>query len=204
MLFRQPGVAITEGLTHDIITRLAKLRSLFVIARGSVFALAEQGIGPEEAARRLDVDYFTTGMVKRNSDRILVSIQLAEARTARIVWSEEFDLKPDEAFLVLGSIGDMIVASIASEIETAERNRAILKPPNSLNAWEAYHRGLWHMYRFTKADNDLAQGFFRRSSEIDPIFAGAFAGVSFTHWAEGERPFRTRGFRGRRPSFEDS
>lgn len=173
---------LAEGLTHDIITRLAKLRNLFIIARGSVFALAERGVDPDDAARRLNVDYFTTGTVKRSSDRLLISIELVEARTARIVWSEEFDLRPDDAFLVLSNIGDTIVASIASEIETAEKNRAILKPPNSLNAWEAYHRGLWHMYRFTKADNDLAYGFFKRSSEIDPTFARALAGISFTHW----------------------
>lgn len=187
MPFAEPGrhdgqTRLADGLTHDIISRLAKLRNLFVIARGSVFALAERGIGPEDAARRLNVDYFATGMVRRSSDRVLVSVELVEARTARIVWSEEFDLKPDEAFLVLGNIGDMIVASIASEIETAEKNRAILKPPNSLNAWEAYHRGLWHMYRFTKADNDLAYQFFKRSGEADPTFARAFAGMSFTHW----------------------
>ena len=58
-------------------------------------------------------------------------------------------------------IGDSIVASIASEIETLERNRAILKPPNSLDAWEAHHRGLWHMYRFNKADNEQARPLLR-------------------------------------------
>lgn len=173
---------LADGLTHDIITRLAKLRSLFLIARGSVFALAERGIGPEDAAKRLNVDYFVSGVLKRHSGRIFVTVELVEARTARIVWSEEFDLKPDDAFLVLDEIGNMIVASIANEIETAEKNRAILKPPNSLNAWEAYHRGLWHMYRFTKADNDLAQQFFRQSADEDPTFARAHAGLSFTHW----------------------
>lgn len=177
---RRAGLA--EGLTHDIITRLAKLRNLFIIARGSVFALAERGVGPEDAARRLNVDYFTTGLVRRNSGRILASVELVEARTNRIVWSEEFDLKHDDAFLLLDDIGNMIVSSIANEVETAEKNRAILKPPNSLNAWEAYHRGLWHMYRFTKEDNDLAFQFFKRSSEADPTFARAFAGMSFTHW----------------------
>lgn len=171
-----------EGLTHDIITRLAKLRNLFIIARGSVFALSERGIDPEDAAKRLNVDYFTTGLVRRSSGRIVVSVELIEARTTRIVWSEEFDLKPDDALLVLDDIGNMIVSSIANEIEAAEKNRAVLKPPNSLTAWEAYHRGLWHMYRFTKADNDLAYQFFKRSSEADPTFARAHAGISFTHW----------------------
>lgn len=176
----QPGMA--EGLTHDIITRLAKLRSLFIIARGSVFSLSERGIDPENAAKCLNVDYFTTGLIRRSPGRVLVSVELVEVRTTRIVWSDEFDLKHDDAFLLIDDIGNMIVASIANEIETAEKNRAILKPPSSLNAWESYHRGLWHMYRFTKADNDLAYQFFKRSSEADPTFARAHAGISFTHW----------------------
>ena len=173
---------MAAGLTHDIITRLAKLRSLFVIARGSVFALAEQGIGPGETARRLDVDYYASGVVKHREHEMRVSVELVETRTSHIVWSEEFELRHDDTFLLLDDIGDKIVASIANEIETAEKNRAILKPPNSLNAWEAYHRGLWHMYRFTQADNDLAQQFFTRSIETDPTFARAYAGLSFTHW----------------------
>lgn len=173
---------LADGLTHDIIARLAKLRGLFVIARGSVFTLAQLGVGPEEAARRLKVDYFTSGMVDRNCDRLTVSVELVETQTARIVWSHQFDLRLHETFHVLDAIGDMIVASIAAEIETAERNRALLKAPDSLNAWEAYHRGVWHMYRFTKADNDLAYRFFKSSSAADPTFARAFAGLSFTHW----------------------
>src|SRR5690606_5924386 len=64
----------------------------------------------------------------------------------------------------------------------AERNRAILKPPNSLNAWEAHHRGLWHMYQFNRADNEKARGFFEMAVRLDPTFSRAYAGLSFTHW----------------------
>jgi tetratricopeptide (TPR) repeat protein len=98
------------------------------------------------------------------------------------VWTEVFSRKLDDAFLVLDEIGNRIVASIASEIETAERNRAILKPPSSLDAWEAYHRGLWHMYRFEKTDNDRARQFFEMAVRLDPTFARAYAGLSFAHW----------------------
>ena len=174
---------LADGLTHDIITRLAKLRSLFVIARGSVFALAERNIGPEDAGRRLNVDYVASGAVRSmRGGRIVVTVELVEARTARIVWTEAFDHKPDDAFLVLDEIGNRIVSSIASEIEMVERNRAVLKPPNSLDAWGAYHRGLWHMYRFTKDDNEQAQHFFRMAIGLDPTFARPHAGLSFTHW----------------------
>lgn len=187
---RRGGLA--DGLTHDVITRLAKLRNLFIIARGSVFALAERDVGPEDAARRLNVDYVASGTVRRQPGRILVNVEVVEARTARIVWADAFDQKLDDAFLVLDQIGDRIVSSIASEIETVERNRAILRPPNSLNAWEAYHRGLWHMYRFTRDDNDRAQDFFRRSIGLDPTFARAHAGLSFTHWQNAFQQWRER------------
>ena len=171
-----------DGLTHDVITRLAKLRSLFVIAQGTVFALAERSIGAEAAGRTLNVDYVTSGSVLRQGHRVIVTVELSEARTARIVWTETFDEKLDDAFQVLDEIGNRIVASIAGEIEMVERNRAILKPPSSLDAWEAYHRGLWHMYRFNKADNDRAAHFFQMAANLDPTFARAYAGVSFTHW----------------------
>ncbi len=170
------------GLAHDVITRLAKLRSLFVIAQGTVFALSERSVGPEEAGRMLNVDYVVSGSLQRQGNRLTVTVELTETRTARIIWAEVFNQKADDAFLVLDEIGDKIVASIANEIETLERNRAILKPPSSLDAWEAHHRGLWHMYRFNKVDNELARQFFETAVRLDPTFARAYAGLSFTHF----------------------
>ncbi|HEX7126606.1 MAG TPA: transcriptional regulator [Thermodesulfobacteriota bacterium] len=171
-----------DGLAHDVITRLARLRSLFVIAQGTVFALRERRVAPEEAGRVLGVDYVVSGSLRRRDARLTVSVELAETRTARIVWTEVFDRAADDALVVLDEIGDRIVASVASEIETIERNRAILKPPNSLDAWEAHHRGLWHMYRFNRADNERARRFFETAVRLDPTFARAHAGLSFTHF----------------------
>ena len=173
-----------DGLAHDVITRLAKLRSLFVIAEGSVFALRDRRIAPEEAGRMLNVDYVVSGSLQRRGERLTVTVELAETRTARIVWAEVFDRKADDAFLVLDEIGNRIVASVAYEIETLERNRAILRPPSSLDAWEAHHRGLWHMYRFSRADNEQAQRFFETAVRLDPTFARAYAGLSFTHFQD--------------------
>ncbi|HVO17257.1 MAG TPA: BTAD domain-containing putative transcriptional regulator, partial [Alphaproteobacteria bacterium] len=185
---------LADGLAHDVITRLAKLRSLFVIAQGTVFALGDRGVGPEEAGRTLNVDYVASGTIRRQGKRMSIAVELTETRTAHIVWADEYDEAVDDALNVLDEIGDRIVASIAGEIETAERNRAILKPPSSLDAWEAYHRGLWHMYRFSRADNEQAQHFFEMAVRLDSTFARAYAGLSFTHfqnafqdWADRER-----------------
>lgn len=177
-----PSGTYASGLVYDVITRLAKLRSLFVIAQGTVFALNERGIAPEAAARTLNVDYIVTGSVQLEGPNIAVAVDLAETRTARIVWSDVFTRRLDDAFVTFDEIGNRIVASIASEVEATERNRAILKPPTSLDAWEAHHRGLWHMYRFNKADNEHARHFFDLAVRLDPTFARAHAGLSFTHW----------------------
>lgn len=176
-----------DGLVNDVISRLSKLRSLDVIARGSTFALKARGIAASEAGRILNVDYIVSGSVTLHAARAevavdLVAIDRTDERSDRIVWTENFYRDVDDAFFVLDEIGNRIVASIASEIETSERNRAILLPPQSLGAWEAYHRGLWHMYRFNASDNDQAQHFFQMAVRLDPTFSRAYAGLSFTHF----------------------
>ena len=180
----EPGArgGLADWLTEDIITRLAKLRVLFVIARGSVFALCERNVPPEEAARLLAVDYLASGSVRRYQGRLNVTAQLAEVATGRIVWADDFSYSLDAAFDVLDEICNRIVISLAGQIEATERNRAVLKPPNSLDAWEAYHRGLWHMYRFNAEDNRHAAHYFQLAVKQDRTFARAHAGLSFTHF----------------------
>jgi TolB-like protein/uncharacterized protein YukE len=193
-----------DALAHDVITRLAQLRSLFVIAQGTMFALDERNMGPQDAGRLLNVDYVVSGTVRRHDQRLAVTAELVETRSARVVWADIFDRKVDDAFSVLDDIGRQIVAIAASEIEMAERNRAILRPPSSLDAWEAHHRGLWHMYRFNKDNNEQARHFFEMAVRLDPTFARAYAGLSFTHfqnafqgWGQREpeidRAFETAG-----------
>lgn len=186
---RTPGALLRgglgDGLADDIITRLAKLRSMFVIAQGTVFALDERRVAAEEAGRRLDVDYVASGSVRREAGaRLSVTVQLAETRSARVLWAEVFTGLLDDTFAVLDEIGNRIVSAIANQVEVAERNRAILKAPNSLDAWEAHHRGLWHMVRFNREDNEQARHFFQTAVRLDPTFARPYAGLSFTHFQD--------------------
>jgi TolB-like protein len=173
---------MADGLTDDIITRLAKLRVVFVIARGTVYSLGERGIGAREAGRILNVEYVASGTLRRYEGRISIVVELAETQDARIVWTDEFEAPAGETFSVLDAVVDRIVAAIAEEVESEEVSRAILRPPNSLDAWEAYHRGLWHMYKFNGPDNHHAEHFFRRAIEIDATFSRAYAGLSFAHF----------------------
>ncbi|MGC4024002.1 MAG: transcriptional regulator [Mesorhizobium sp.] len=171
-----------DALAHDAITKLARLRSLFIIARGSVFAIADEKLSLTEIGAHLGVDYVTTGLLERDGSNVRLVVEVVAAATSHLVWTETFEAHSAERFAVIDEISDGIVASIASHIESAERDRALLKHPDSLDAWENYHRGLWHMYQFTSDENQRAAEFFRRSVALDPTFSRAHAGLSFTHW----------------------
>ncbi|MBC5781312.1 transcriptional regulator [Ramlibacter sp. USB13] len=194
---RTPGGTLRgglgDGMANDVITRLAKLRSMFVIAEGTMLALAERQVGSEDAGRRLDVDYVASGSLRRGpGTRLTVAVQLAETRSGQVVWAEEFSGALADTFAVLDEIGNRIVTGIANQVEAAERNRAILKNPHSLNAWEAHHRGLWHMMRFNREDNEQARQFFQTAVRLDPTFARPRAGLSFTHFQDAFLGWRER------------
>ena len=174
--------SLADGLTDDIIIGLAKLRSLSVIARGTAFTLRDRGVRAPEAGGLLGVDYVTTGTVRMDAPRIRISLQLCAQENGRIIWVDEYDSRADDAPMAPATIATRIVSCLEAELRLAECNRAIVKPPSSLDAWEAHHRGLWHMYRFTERDNDEAERFFQRAIALDPTFSRAYAGLSFTHW----------------------
>jgi DNA-binding SARP family transcriptional activator len=179
---REGKLPLARGLSHDLITRLAKLRSVFVIAQGTVFTLAEKGVSAEEAGRLLNVDYVASGTLRNRDGHVSVSVELVETRYARIIWADTIERKLSDSLSIEDEVVNEVVSAIASEIELTERNRAILKPPGSLDAWEALHCGFWHMYRFNEADNERAKRFFKQAVRLDPTMARAYAGLSFTHF----------------------
>ncbi|MEE9209343.1 MAG: tetratricopeptide repeat protein, partial [Kiloniellales bacterium] len=86
-----------------------------------------------------------------------------------------------------------IVGAVEPELGAAERERAAHRPPENLDAWETYQRGLWHMWRFTKTDVAEARRLLRRAHDIDPSFASAYANEAYTHYLDvmvghGESP----------------
>lgn len=171
-----------RGFAHDIMTRLGRTRSLFVIARGSAFRF---GAGPHDVrdvGRKLGVRYVVQGYVRFTGSRIGIDAALADAINGKEVWAEHFERKLDCVFETQEEIMESIVGAISSEVVLAEQRRALLEDPANLDAWGAYHRGCWHMYRFTPADYEQAQRYFELSLRLDRNSSRTLAGLSFVHW----------------------
>jgi TolB-like protein/DNA-binding winged helix-turn-helix (wHTH) protein len=171
-----------RGLTHDIMTRIGRTRSFFVIARGTAFSFAPGSHDVREVSRKLGVRYVVQGNIQFDGSKMRIDAALADGVEDREIWAEEFDRKLDDVFETQEKIAELIVGAISSEVDLAERQRALLETPASLDAWAAYHRGCWHMYRFTPLDYEHAQRFFELSARLDPNSPRTFAGLSFVHW----------------------
>lgn len=180
--YREEPGGLADGLASEIIARLSRLRSLFVIARGSSFRYRGEAVDPRVVGRELGVRYVVTGSVAESGGRLRISAELLEADSRRGLWSERFERTPEDLFEVQDEITDAVVGMVESEVEMAERQRALLVSSTHLDAWGAYHRGAWHGFRFTRDHNEEAQRFFQLATELDPTFSRAHAGRSFTHF----------------------
>jgi DNA-binding SARP family transcriptional activator len=173
-------VADADRVTSDIIFGVAKLRSISIIARGTAFSLRRQT--PATAAALVNARYVASGHLRRDGKRYVVSVELTDPKSGRIFWADEFCCNAVDSFSAQPLLAARIVAGLDAEIHIIERNRALLTQPASLDAWQAFHRGLAHMYRFTSGGNREAQQFFIRAISLDPTFARSYAGLSFTHF----------------------
>ena len=177
----EPGL-LAEGLAHDLITRLGRTRWLFVIARGSAFRFMGSQESPSAIAGKLGVRYIAHGAVQSVGRHIRVHAALTDAANSAEVWSEQFDRMRDDLFAIQSEMSDAIAGAVEAQIEHLERGRSLLKPSENLDAWEAYHRGCWHMYKFRPEHYEEAERYFLRSIELDNTSPRPFSGLSFVHW----------------------
>jgi adenylate cyclase len=167
-----------DGVAEDIITALSRYPSLFVIARNSCFTYKGRAVDVKQVGRELGVRYVLEGSLRKSGSRVRVTAQLIEAATGNHVWAERYDRDLADIFAVQDEITTEVTIAIAPAIAGAELQRAMRRPPGSLDAWGAYQRGLWHLGKFNADDTALAQNFFQQAIDLDARFAGGYSGLA--------------------------
>jgi adenylate cyclase len=181
-----------DGIAEDVITALSRYSSLFVIARNSSFTYKGRAVDVKQVGRQLGVRYVLEGSLRKAGNRIRVTAQLVEAEIGKHVWAERYDRDLADIFAVQDEITGAVTIAIAPAIAHAEQQRAMRKPPGSLDAWSAYQRGLWHLAKFSLEGNALSEKFFQRAVDLDPTFAGGYRGLAFAQWQAAASGFQTR------------
>ncbi len=161
----------SDGITEDIITGLARFRSLFVIARNSSFAFRGKQTDLAEIGRKLGVSYILEGSIRRAGERIRITAQLIEAATGAHLWAERYDRSLDDIFAVQDEVAQMIVSALFGRIQEAGFQRSARMPTVNLTAHDCLLRGLAHFRGYADDDNQNALDMFERAVALDPRYA---------------------------------
>lgn len=165
-----------DGLTEDLITDLAKIRDLFVIARNTSFSYKGSPKSTVDIGREMGVAHVLEGSVRRAGARIRINAQLVATETGGSVWAERYDRDFDDIF----SVQDEITAEITGALEASLNTRTGRSTDNS-EAYELSLKARALFFQFTPEANRECIRLLDRAIELDPDFAEAWAGLVFPY-----------------------
>ena len=172
---------VSDGLTEDITTLLARVPGFFVICRDSAFAYKNQRIDARQVSNDLGVRYVITGSVREMGERARVTAELIDGNTGNRLWGDRFDSAKETIFELQDEIASTIASHIEPELARAEISRIERRPPENLDVWELYHRahGLISLKGSNPQTFKESISLLRRATALDPEFAIAHAYLSF-------------------------
>ena len=170
----------SDGITEDIITELARFRSLSVVARNSSFVFKGKAIKVQDVAKELGAGYVIEGSVRKAGGRIRITVQLIDAADGRHVWAERYDRPADDVFAIQDEVVRTVVATLAGRVEAARAEVLRRQPTASLSAYECVLRGN-ALPVGDPAHEAVAHQLFQQAVALDPDYARANALLAMTH-----------------------
>lgn len=164
-----------DGMTEDIITELAKIRSLQVFPRAAVVAFRDKLATAPEVGRQLLATHVLGGSLRRAGNRLRITVQMVESRTGHSVWAERYDREMKDVFDVQEDIARCIAQALRISLSPQEDSTIARKPTENLQAYDYFLRGRNYTRR---QDRDLALQMFEQALRSDPDFGLAHAGIA--------------------------
>jgi TolB-like protein/lipoprotein NlpI len=171
-----------DGMTDELITVLAKNRSLRIVSRTSAMQYKGVNRPVRDIARELGVDGILEGSVSRAGNRVHTTVQLIYAPTDTHIWAESYDRDLSEVIFLPEELSQTIAKEVKAAVSPPTPRHSI-----SPEAHDAYLQGLYFWYR---GDFDHSQQYFQKAIELQPDYAAAWAGLgdSYGVRAGGDTP----------------
>jgi eukaryotic-like serine/threonine-protein kinase len=169
------------GIQDDVLTSLAQIRELKVISRKSVMAYQKPGgRNMREISQALGVANILEGSVRRTGDRVLVNVQLIDARNDRHIWAERYDRAVADTIGLQGELAAHITAALKATLAPEEKARLDTRPTNNSQAYVLYLTGLGREAAGNRSPEDLmaAEQLYMQAAALDPGFGLAWAQTS--------------------------
>ncbi len=177
---------LADGMTEEIIGRLAGVHGLRVISRTSVMHFKESPLSLPEVARQLGVDALVEGSVIREHSRIRVHAQLIRAATEEHLWSESYDRELGDVLALESDVAESIVRKIDVSVSGQERSRVVAAHHVSPEVYEIYWRGQFAYNKKTRPHIEESIHYFEQAINADPNFAPAYVALAQAYGELGQ------------------
>jgi TolB-like protein len=192
-LSRDPDNAFfAEGVQDEILTRLAKVADLKVIARSSTAKFKSAPENLPDIAKQLGVLNILEGSVQKANDQVRVNVQLVNAMTNAHLWAEIYDRKLTDIFAVESDIAKTIADALQAKLTGSEKQMMAAQPTADTTAYELYHKGRSLWAKRTGDNIPKAIACYEQAIARDPNYALAYAGLANAYvilpfWTNADR-----------------
>jgi len=171
-----------DGMTEELIDRLAQIREIEVIARTSVMSYKGEKKKASQMAAELGVGSLVEGSVRKAGNRVRVTAQLINGATEGHLWSSHYDGNLDDIFAVQTEIAEKVAGELKVHLLEKDRRTLEKKPTGSTEAYSDFLRGRELLRgELSEASINQALALFERAVELDPSFAKAHNGIAECH-----------------------
>jgi len=175
-----------EGMTDELITRLAKMHSLSVISRTSVMRYEGVHKPLSVIASELGADAVVEGSVTRSGGKVRIVAQLIDARTDRHLWSETYERQERDILAVQGEIATKIARQVQSTLSPQDQMQLAQHRRIDPEAYDDYLKGRYFWNLRTEDGFNKALDHFSRAVQKDPECGPAYAGMADTYLLLGQ------------------
>jgi adenylate cyclase len=174
-----------DGMAEEILNALTQVSGLKVAARTSAFSFKGSDTDIRTVGERLSVRSVLEGSVRKEGNRVRVTAQLINVEDGFHVWSETFERELKSVFDIQDEIARKVVSAL--EIELVGEAHAGVPAASQTNpeAYQAYLRGRYAFNDWTSTGRQTALEQLKRSIEMDPSFAPAYAGLALAEFMTG-------------------
>jgi TolB-like protein len=177
----------SDGLTEELIDRLAQASGLKVIARTSSFQFKGKNEDIRDIASRLGVAHILEGSVRKSGANLRVTAQLIRAADGTHLWSRSYDSKLADVFATQEEIANEVVAALHVALDTGPTDQSPDKP--NVEAYDLVLLGNHFQDGFSKVDLEKAIGYYRQAISVDPRYAEAWRQLGRAQFHQGVQEF---------------
>ena len=167
-----------DGMTEDLITDLSKVSGLFVVARHSSFIYKGKQVDIRTVATELGVRFVLEGSIRKIGQRVRINAQLIEASTGGHVWAERYDGSLEDVFELQDEVIAKVVSALSVQLTSRETDNLKRVHTHNLDAYELFVRARATPFPPLPERIESARAMFEQVIDMDPEFAGGYAGVS--------------------------